>query len=122
MSEQCHLCQHLKTTPTYTGLLFRELTRCECKDVPFDDFLMRFGQHTEDDCPCWWPNKRQYTYGAGEWEHRCNRMPTDTTLLWSDDKAWYLWAGTHDSIRPLFCPWCGIELQPMPELKEGADE
>lgn len=91
---------------------------CLCEDVSLEDF----GEQLMDDaepCPHWYPGKGQkvYTLGEGEWEHTCQGMPLLCLLGWSQKAmAWCLWDGIAEEWQILFCPWCGTELLPMPEV------
>ena len=111
----CRLCES-----------FREETRtdgtgkwcCDNEAVTYKAFTDQLMDDAPD-CASFYPGEHQTVYqlGAGEWEHQCDRMPTSAELLW-DNKCWYLWSSIDEPIQPLFCPWCGTELLPMPEVRE----
>ncbi|MBI2934630.1 MAG: hypothetical protein HYY29_03565 [Chloroflexi bacterium] len=67
-----------------------------------------------------WPGE-EYKYDNGEWEHVCKEMIESTMAVWDNPaKDWGLIGiGIRDNLNPIrYCPFCGLELLPMPEVRE----
>lgn len=73
----------------------------------------------KEDCPHWWPNENEYIHlGNGDWQHACEKVPKDYQLLFRRrDRRWQLYAYPKQ-IEMAFCPFCGLELPDMPEVRE----
>ena len=63
--------------------------------------------------------EQKYRLVDGDWEHVCESAPGSPEISWEAvGQRWQVWARAANGLQILFCPWCGLELHRMLEVRK----